>query len=282
MYLGATMKNTCFQLWRCALGSFLAAGVLAVSTPATAASLLSHRAVYDLTLLESRASASITDIQGRLVLEWAGDMCEGYTVTQRLVSEMLDTEGGRNVSDLRMTSWEAPDGSSYRFELSHYFNGDVVEEVSGRASAAADGGEAVFRAPEELTLELPAGTSFPTQHMVEVLASADQEGRVLEQPVFDGSGLDSLYSTTAFIADWSSTGKPSQGAAWPELTDRESWKVRIGYFSPERQASVPEYEIGFRLYDNGVSSDLVMDYGDFVLSGELLELETINQAPCDP
>jgi hypothetical protein len=69
------------------------------------------------------------------------------------------------------------------------------------------------------------------------------------------------------------------------LKDMSYWPVTIAYFDPLSETggeSLPEYRIGFKLYDNGITRDLTMDYGDFALSGTLANLEMLAPAkPCD-
>ena len=42
----------------------------------------------------------------------------------------------------------------------------------------------------------------------------------------------------------------------------------------------PAYAIGFELYENGISRALSLDYGDFVVSGTMSQLELKDAAPC--
>ena len=45
----------------------------------------------------------------------------------------------------------------------------------------------------------------------------------------------------------------------------------------------PIYQIAFQLYDNGITRDLVMDYGDFSMTGKLVDLKVFDKAPeCSP
>ncbi len=48
----------------------------------------------------------------------------------------------------------------------------------------------------------------------------------------------------------------------------------------EEGDALPVYSIAFKLYENGVTRDLTMDYGDFVLQGELAQLEMYDPEPC--
>ena len=46
---------------------------------------------------------------------------------------------------------------------------------------------------------------------------------------------------------------------------------------------LPTYQMSFTLYENGVTNDLVMDYGDYALSGSLEEIEPLADQGCpDP
>ena len=62
------------------------------------------------------------------------------------------------------------------------------------------------------------------------------------------------------------------------------WPVTISYF--DRAAGekggeqTPVYAITFELYENGVSRALLLDYGDFVLTGEMTSIELKDAKPC--
>ena len=62
------------------------------------------------------------------------------------------------------------------------------------------------------------------------------------------------------------------------------WPVTISYF--DRSAAeksgeqTPIYAITFELYENGVSRALVLDYGDFVLSGDMTSIEMKDAKAC--
>jgi len=62
------------------------------------------------------------------------------------------------------------------------------------------------------------------------------------------------------------------------------WPVTISYFDrtagEKSGEQTPVYAITFELYENGVSRALVLDYGDFVLTGEMTSLELKDAKPC--
>ena len=42
---------------------------------------------------------------------------------------------------------------------------------------------------------------------------------------------------------------------------------------------MPEYRISFKLHKNGITRDLVMDYGDFSMTGKLVNLKLFDVKP---
>ena len=66
------------------------------------------------------------------------------------------------------------------------------------------------------------------------------------------------------------------------------WPVSIGYFGGEDAEEgeetfgeeMPSYQMQFTLYENGVTNDLLMDYGDYALSGSLTEIEPLDDPDC--
>ena len=56
--------------------------------------------------------------------------------------------------------------------------------------------------------------------------------------------------------------------------------MSIGYFEPKEGDLIPSYQIDFRLYENGVSRELSIDYGDFSIDGRLTSLEYLQAKEC--
>ena len=52
--------------------------------------------------------------------------------------------------------------------------------------------------------------------------------------------------------------------------------MTLAYFTPGDQDGIPEYEVRLRLYQNGVASDLVLDYGDFAMRARLSRLDFLS------
>src|ERR1700728_1070378 len=77
--------------------------------------LLPHRAVYDLTLGESRGNSQVVGVRGRILYDFAGNVCDGYSLQFRQVSELDSGEGKTTTSDLRSTTWEGGDAKHFIF-----------------------------------------------------------------------------------------------------------------------------------------------------------------------
>jgi hypothetical protein len=261
-----------------------AAVALAVSAhPSVAApvDLVPHRAVYDLSLADSGASLSdsATSMSGRMVFEFNGAVCEGYTVNFRFVMELADSDGTRTVTDLRSTSFEDGDGKNFQFLSQTYTNQMLTDEIKG--SAARENGAVKVRLvrPENASLAFQPGPIFPTDHLRRIIAAADAGEMLIEQEVFDGSETgDRVYRTTAVIGKLRITeAEPAERA----MAAVRRWPVSVAYFSSLSEGDqTPEYAISFDLWENGVSTRLTMDYGDFALAGDLVELQLLPVPDC--
>ena len=75
----------------------------------------------------------------------------------------------------------------------------------------------------------------------------------------------------------------TKGANGDKLAEIASWPIAIRYFEPgpTRLDALPTYELSFRFYENGVSSRLYIDYGDFAIRGELKELTFLEEGKCE-
>ena len=207
-------------------------------------------------------------------MEWA-NTCDGYTLNQRFRSVLGQSEGPYIV-DLTVSTWEANDGSEYRFNSRHVVNDKTVEDIRGRAHIRGNDRKVFFTRPESDALDLPEGTIFPTRHALELIERAAKGATFVEATVFDGSSADGLQHTTAVIFASYAPGS-YEGAGETILAGLRSWRMQIAYFkySPGVADSQPEYEIAFRLFENGVSTDVMLDYGDFTLKGALKLLELL-------
>ncbi len=274
--------------WWCRANA-LAIGFL-LSFPALAAAPhpidapVAHRAIYEIGLADATEASGITNAAGRLVFEVSGNPCEGYTMSQRLVVRLDGPDEADRLLDFRVSTYEAGDGEFYRFVSRTYVNERVIEDVKGLAERSADGIHVHLESPEKKDIRLESGALFPSQHLTELLKAARADRRFISTAVYEGAGQGEASDTASAII-----GTAERHAADDSLTSGlRGWPVSIAYFSNEKQAEnqdfgdqVPSYQMSFILYENGVTRDLVMDYGDYKLSGTLEAIEALEQQSCE-
>ncbi len=261
---------------------FFVAGIVGVSFPALAVELVAHRAIYELELSQTQSSADLAGLRGRMVLEWAGNTCDGYTLSQRLVTQILDTDGGQVVRDLRMSSWESGDGNRFRFEMKRFVGGILEEMISGSAERSSETATVRFTSPTTGDLELLPSVVFPSEFLRNIVSAAERKQTLMTATVFEGAETDKYFHVSVFSGR--SSVVETDLSALPENEDRlaeqPSWPVQVSYFLPGDALGVPDYQISYRLFSNGVSSNMKLDYGDVVIVGRLTEVTYLPSDPC--
>ena len=89
--------------------------------------LAPHRAVYDLALGRARDASQVAAVRGRILYDFDGNACEGYTLKFRQVSELDSGEGKVSTSDLRSTTWEGGDAKSFKFTSENFLDQNLVD-----------------------------------------------------------------------------------------------------------------------------------------------------------
>ncbi len=262
-----------------ALGAAALALFSLTCTQASAFQLLSHRAVYDLSLAPGPAG-NIVDVSGRMVLEWA-DACEGYTTQQRMLMRVLRNDGGNVESDFRVSAWESKSGGTFRFDVSNIVGGGVPEKFKGRADRTSSLAQAVFQSPSDLSLDLPKKIVFPSEHIARIIDGALAGEKRISVPLFDGTGEDGLFEAVGFVLGQAEVSAPEVTAlADGALKDVPAWNMRLSFFDLKTNDSLPVYEVSLRLFANGIADRLVLDYDDFAVAGRLTRLERVSSPSC--
>jgi hypothetical protein len=246
-----------------------------------------HRAVYDLTLGQTRENAHIASVRGRILYNFGGNACDGYTLQFRQVSELDTGEGKKSTSDLRSTTWEGGDAKRFNFASQNFVDQNLIDSVDGHAEHGATT-QVDLNKPEHKVFDIDAAVVFPTQHMVRAIEAARAGKTILDFPVFDGSDTgDKVYDTLTVIGRKLATDerKHEDAAATDlKLLGMARWLVTISYFEKGKKQKnseqTPVYAISFELYENGISRALSLDYNEFVVAGKLSSLEISDIKPC--
>jgi hypothetical protein len=259
------------------------APVVAQSEPVV---LVPHRAVYDLKLVQSRGRRSLQAVHGRILYDFSGNACEGYALRFRQMSVLDSGEGKPVMSDLRANTWEEGEARSLRFNSQSYLNDQLRESVDGFAQRDQSAVGVRLTKPGSRSFDLAPNLVFPTEHVRRIITAAREGKTLLEASVYDGSETgEKVYDTLAVIGAVIKPGEkpPTDAAAkQPALAALPRWPVTVSYFEHTEASGdkTPIYVVGFEIYDNGISRALTLDYGDFVLSGELTSLEIQKAKPC--
>ena len=269
-------------------------GVLAMAAaacgPAKAAGpFLPHQALYELNLVKSRGSNPINSARGRIVYNFSGSACEGYTSEFRQVSELDVGEGKVTLSDLRSNSWEDGAGKSYRFKIDARMNDSDSSPVDGIAERTGDHITVKLKQPESKTFTLDGATVFPTEQIQRIIASAKEGKSLLELMVYDGSDNgQKVYNTLSVIGQAippdKATRSPDPSTTNAQMKSLTRWPVTVSYYDRDVKKKdgeqTPVYAMSFELFENGVSRALVLDYNDFVISGAMGKFDVRDSKPC--
>ena len=253
------------------------AGVTAAT--AEPAPLAAHRALYELQMDRSRRpSSDIAEASGTLSYEIT-DACDAWASRQRLTINTVNREGQTIELVTDYATLESKDGLSMQFRMQQMTDTAVQEEVEGRATLESIGGPGtvVYEGKTPHTMTLPAGTLFPMLHTAAIIEAAEAGKKYLTVPTFDGTGDKGAQDSGIAIASW---GKSPTGP-FEALAAMPSGRVRIAFFDrvrddkTEKAPGSPDYEVGMRYYQNGVSDELVMDFSEFVLKGRMTQYTTV-------
>lgn len=273
--------------WRGA--AVLAAGFLGLcGTQAACAGgvgLAAHRAIYDLVLDRSSQANDLADLTGRIVMEFSGSQCRGYSLALRFRTEIFDQEGDLRITDARTKTFEDGDGRGFEFVNETFVDDTLTEESRGKADRT-DGSIAVaLTRPDGKNFVLDGAVLFPTEQIVRIIEAGRSDQNFLQADVYEGlEDGETVYATTVVVGE----GSDSSRDLGEEIAMAEAgvagvmhWPVTVSYFDQEtRGEQTPLYVMSFILYENGISRRLKIDYGDFIVIGRLTDLEMLPEAGC--
>ncbi len=189
----------------------------------------------------------------------------------RQLTELQPAEGPTRVSDMRSATFEDGDGKNFAFDMQTNVDNAQNDIIDGKATKAAEGALSIaLSKPKPGKLNLDTDVVFPTEHLRRILDAAEDGRNILQLTVYDGSETgDKLYETTTIIGHSISAPVVEQAAHIPALENMKRWPVSISYFEVGKKDEGPNYILSFDLYENGISRALKLDYGDFILGGEM-------------
>src|SRR6202012_4330847 len=161
--------------------------------------------------------------------------------------------------------------------------GDLYEELRGNASLETDGaGNAKYSMPPELAFNLSRGTLFPMRHTMALLKSIKSGKKFFNAVVFDGSDDEGPVEISAVAGKMVNgmTGLVPSPKLDASLLSGPAWFVRMAFFPAKTPAEEADYEMNAVIHENGVISDMRIDYKDFSVTQKLVALDHLKNAVC--
>lgn len=260
-------------------GACWAAGAFAAS--AAGVPIAPHRAVYDFKMGTSVGTKGPADARGRIVFELRGDACTGYSVNFRQATTVTSSQGLTQTADVRSATHEDADGKNFRFRIETLSQGSGGRLIEGMAEKSPGGLSIKLAKPAPAKIDLGVNVTFPMQQTLLTLAAARKGERVLELKTFDGSDTGKkVYHSLQIIG--APISKPSNDLAnaQPAMKNMKRWRVIASNFDLKNIDAPALYKLRFDMWDNGISSNVTIDYGSFTLIGKMSKLELFPTKPC--
>ena len=175
---------------------------------------------------------------------------------------------------MRSATFEAGDGKDFRFRIETRLDNVPSEDIDGKAKKTGGASSrSISPSPSSPRSRSTAARCSRPSICATFSGRRAAASRILEAKVYDGSGDgEKVFDTLTVIGKPTSGAVSEKAAQIKELAGLNRWPVAISYFEPGKRDEQPVYVLSFDLYENGVSRALKLDYGDFVLTGEMTEL----------
>jgi len=235
-----------------------------------------HRAYYTITL-EGRPDprSTVVDVRGTMMLEF-NQVSEGWTVQQ--LSDIRRYHDDDSVEHIRSgyVTWEAKDGSLFKFNTFLKRNDVLDEDIRGTAKKNGKIIEVFYQKPKTQTLKLPEGVLFPIQHTQALLKAAQEGNHIFPQVVFDGSTVEGASEINTFIgAKKVMAGNPATEGGH-QFASQPFWPVRFAVYGLGKTDYEPIYVTTQDLLPNGIIKQYIIDDGKVKIHGVLERIELLS------
>lgn len=245
---------------------------------AQAAQLVPHRAVYELSALSAGGFGRSGALRGLLTYELMDD-CEGWSVNQKAGLDMTPPDGEGHRFEWSQATWEAKDGSSYRYFIKDSQDGNTGNERRGELRFAKPGADG------KLTTELPARGEtdvppvlLPVQHTLALIERAVSGDVVFLATIFDATVDEKPVEISAGFGPSRAQPKAEDFA---QLKNVPSRHVDFAFFVQNLPDGTPDFEQSILLFDNGIVSQVHFEFGGLPVLGTLRKLEVLEPQKCD-
>ncbi len=265
------------------------AAILAISLDfhgAAAVELGTYRALYAFQPSRVEQGAVSQPIDGEIAYEVRGSDCAGYTVDSNFLNRFIDGDSGTRVIDLKSTSFESSDGLQLQVSQSQTVNKQLADQENITVKRTAPGTDAQgnLTGSKKDSFTVKGEMLFPTAHQKKLLAEAAAGVKRDVSLVYDGSDGKKQFRIITFIGNKREPGTYPKDLANPEaakLQTMASWPFQLGYYPVDNpNAEEPEFQATFNMYENGVTTEMLFDYGNYAMKGQLTKLDLVPPEPC--
>lgn len=253
--------------------------VVIISSPANAtldrarqAGFVPHKALYDIKLASKKSGAKVSNITGKMLYEWQPS-CDAWVANHRfdMVYEYAELPSVRIKSDY--STYESFDGKTFNFSSQRKRGDLLLEELRGSATPQT----ANFTIPDGLNFNFSGKTIFPMAHTLDVLKKIKSGTKFYNASIFDGSDTDGPFDINSFIGKQAVYAPPEQYAQHIDntLVEKQAWNLRLAFFPQENTEATADYEMSLIFHENGVISDMKIEYSDFSITQKLVAIEQL-------
>ncbi|AGF74419.1 hypothetical protein BAnh1_05400 [Bartonella australis AUST/NH1] len=236
--------------------------------------LAPHRAIYDLQLDDISNGTTILGMSGRMVYEFTGSACQGYTTRFRFVNRLYLENMPTRLTDQQITSYETGDGREFRFSVIEKIGQSLSNDVRGAAERTEDGIIVELKKPKKGVYKL-AMADFPIMHLKAIIRQAKASRYFYYGAIFDGTNnANKVRTESVVIGEKKISTSHAETENLRKLDGKSYWPVTVSYFDDENnKGGLPGYRTSFLLYENGVMRDLRINYGNFSVRSKLENFE---------
>ncbi len=251
--------------------------------------LVPHKARYNLQMVHNNAPTKVSDIQGIMTYNFV-KTCQSWLTDQTLNLEMVQTDGIPMRSVNHFFSDERFDGSEYHYASDNVINKQPVDRSVGKVFG--DKKHEHYYAyhqgmdKQAQRLDYP-NLTFPVHHLTEILYQSKKGNPIYHASVFDGSFADEPVSINAVTSSHRNTVDDtlkSVFAKYKQYLSPSSWSISYAYFKNDGAAddseTSPDYESEVKMMENGIITELTIQYPDFILKGNLVGFEPLDKPRC--
>lgn len=240
------------------------------------APLLPHKVEYTLNLARLKAGSLVA--AGGKASYQIRDACDSWASSQKLEVQIMGGDGSTNVLTYLSATLEDKRGRHFLFRTVQSQDGETTSETAGEAIRQRNGQVVVhFTRPDTKTLTLPAATVFPLQFTAQLLVAARKGVLHLQSRIFDGASAEGATPSYATLGRLSRATPLFDSPAFSAL---DAVPVSVASFGGGDSALLPDSTYSDRLWTNGVEDSLLIDFGDYVLAGQIDSLTPLPVATC--